>query len=243
MDEPVIGNVGNGFRDGRKNGWGIFPTHGQDKWDGNEFGMVSRSGKDHGELRGVPWREAHSVKSIRQVDFEHIDGPPSGVGQQQLTQESLQCAAELHGFEWREWESVCVLVIKTKITDDAGASVVLRDNSKWGDSQVRHLGDSRIWKDRPELFMDKVDHLLLEEVKEFIAGCMGAPGDRSMELLMGPWGSGEVHRGPVNGVVLKQTAGGVMDLVKVGEVGRGSKGPDVTRKIGGGSETVNSIVN
>jgi hypothetical protein len=43
--------------------------------------------------------------------------------------------------------------------------------------------------------------------------------------------------------MLEQTAGGVMNVLKVGEVGRGSKGPNVAREIGGGDETVNSIVN
>ena len=137
MDKPVIGDVGNGFRDGRKNGRRVFPAHGENQWDGDEFWMVPRSGKDHGEFRGVTGCEAHSVKSIGQVDFEHIDGPSSGVVQQQRTQESLQGAAELHGFEWRQGESVGVLIIKAEITDDAGASVVLRDDSEWGNAQMR----------------------------------------------------------------------------------------------------------
>jgi hypothetical protein len=135
------------------------------------------------------------------------------------------------------------LVVKAEVADDAGASVVLRDDSKWGNAQMGQLGNCRVREDSPKFLLDEVDHFLLEKVKKFIAGCVGSPGNSSTDLLGRPGGSGKMHGGPVNGVVLEQTAGGVIDLLKVGEVRRGSKRPDVARKIWGGSETVNSIVN
>jgi hypothetical protein len=100
----------------------------------------------------------------------------------------------------------------------------------------RKGGQSRIFCGRSRPF-------LLGESQEIHRRMHGIPGYGSTDLLGRPWGSGEMHGGPVNGVVLKQTAGGVIDPLTVGEVGRGSKGPDVAREIGGGSETVNSIVN
>ena len=81
----MIRNVGYGFRDSGKNGRGVFPTHGKDKGNGDEFGMMPGSREDHGEFGGVTRCEAHSVESVGQINFEHVDGPPSWVGQQQRT--------------------------------------------------------------------------------------------------------------------------------------------------------------
>jgi hypothetical protein len=85
--------------------------------------------------RGVSC-EAHTIKTVGQVNLEHVDWAPLGISEQKLAKKAFQGPSELHGFKRRQRKCVGILVMEAEIADNARATTVLRDYTKRGKTQV-----------------------------------------------------------------------------------------------------------
>ena len=61
--EPV-GDIGNGFRSRAKEGWGVFPPHGDARWNSDQLGFTGEVRKNNGELWGGVGVNLHAVVTI-----------------------------------------------------------------------------------------------------------------------------------------------------------------------------------
>jgi hypothetical protein len=120
--------------------------------------LVPARGKDHCKFGSIDWGKANAVEAVGQVNLEHVDRAPPGISQENVTKETFESSTELHGFQRGERNGVGILIIETKITNDAGSPIVLGDYTKWGNAQVGEVLGHRVRQNCPEPFVDKVNH-------------------------------------------------------------------------------------
>jgi hypothetical protein len=137
--QTAVGNISNGFRDSRKDGRGVFPSHGKHKGDCHQFRLVAFCGKDHGKFGSVMRGKANVVEAIGKVHLEHVYGSPPWVGQEELAKETFKGSAKLHGLHRCKRDGIRVLIIETEIANNAWASIVLGNHTKGGNAEVGEL--------------------------------------------------------------------------------------------------------
>ena len=154
------------------------------------------------------------------------------------------CPTKLHGLKRGQGEGVSVLIVKTKVTDDAGAPVMLRDNAKGGNTQVGQLASDGEGKDGSIVFVDEIDHLLLQKGQKRVARLMGATVNGCLDACGGPWRQAEKDWGAVNRVMMKKAFVRMGDVAQIGKIGARTKLMNIlTREAGGGFEASHSIIN
>ena len=205
--------------------------------------MVASRWQDHSEFGRITRGKADTIEAIRQINFDHVHCPPSGIGKKDMTEKAFKCPTKLHGLKRGQGEGVAVLIVETKVADDAGAPVVLRDNTKGVDAQVGQRTSNRKRKDGPIVFVDEVDHLLLQKGQKLVARLMGATVNGCLDAGGGPWGRGETDWGTMYGVVVKKSFGRMGDVAQIGKIGSRAKLMNITREARGGFEASNSIIN
>ena len=94
--EASIGNVASGFGEGAESWRGVFPSHGEDERNGDEWGEPVVRWQDYGELDSVFGAQMDAVEAIFDVVLGHVHGTMVGVRVSNVCEEAVKGPPELH---------------------------------------------------------------------------------------------------------------------------------------------------
>ena len=169
-----------------KAGGEFFPAHGECDGDGNQGGFVGAAGEEDSELDGIIHREEETVETIGQIGLGKMDGAIARVGSDEGAEQTVQGAAELHGFDRSVGLGGAVDAKESAVHDGARASVALGDNSNGAEAEVGVVLHEVKGEDHPETLVDHVGHVFAKKVGEFVGGFVGAAIDSCLEFGGGP---------------------------------------------------------
>lgn len=89
LEEALVGDVGNSFGDGAKDGGRVFPPHGEGEGKGNGrlFAVQGREGDS--QLGDVLQLDPDTVEAIEYVRFDHVNSTEFGVGKDDVADVSF----------------------------------------------------------------------------------------------------------------------------------------------------------
>jgi hypothetical protein len=132
-------------------------------------------GEDDSKPGAVTGLEKHPVETILDVVLGQVHRAVAGVGVPHLSQDSMQGAAELHGF--RRGVRQCGIVHGTPgvIAQESGLALSFFLDRGWRKLELRQGAHQAVRQDDPESALNELGHFLSEEFGVLLGRAMATP--------------------------------------------------------------------
>ena len=85
-----------------------LPPHRENERQGNQAFLTRLGREHHPQLRDVIDVKIDTVEAVAEVHLHKLDGTEGGVGEQDLTKDSIEGLAKLHGLDGSQREGLIV---------------------------------------------------------------------------------------------------------------------------------------
>jgi hypothetical protein len=87
-------------------------------------------GQDDGEPGGTVRDKPDAIKTVRDVDFDEVDGAGGGIRVADGGQKTVKRVTELHRIGGRLFDGVVVDAVKGEVDNEPGPAFTLRDDTE-----------------------------------------------------------------------------------------------------------------
>jgi hypothetical protein len=149
--------------------------------------------ESHAQFRHIARRYVESVEPVSDVDLQEVDETIVGVGEADLSEDTLESMAKLHGFAGGKASRVGIYVCERVVDDSPWAAVSLRNHSHGPDTKAQQRSDLRIRQDYPKALGNHVGNFHSEKDLVLLRRRMTSTGHGVVTALERPRLSGKNH--------------------------------------------------